>query len=390
MRFGAFIDSAGGTEKVLCMMANYFVEHGHDVAIVCCEEKDGRPFFYLNQNVKLVNLNASGKVIKGKPILRIKKELLKIFGKYDSDKKDEIYLKERYDNIIKEKFFKLIDDENPDIIITFDYWSLLFLKNIVKSSIKTVAMLHNNVVTYFNENMSKIGLDAFRQVEFIQVLNKDAISVVKKYLSDANIIYIPNAIENHCIVNKKYNNKKIVIIGALTKSIKRPHIAIQSFAQLHKEFPEWKMELLGGTHDAKQEKYKKTLLDFVEKNDLSDRVCFLGVRKDIWIELQSADILAFPSKTEGFPLALIEAMSVGVVPIAFSYCSTVNKLIRNGINGFLCENEDDFTDKMRVLMNDSDLRRKMGNAAKDSVQCYSTNSVYGKWEDLLYNIVYGD
>lgn len=208
MRFGAFIDSAGGTEKVLCMMANYFVEHGHDVAIVCCEEKDGRPFFYLNQNVKLVNLNASGKVIKGKPILRIKKELLKIFGKYDSDKKDEIYLKERYDNIIKEKFFKLIDDENPDIIITFDYWSLLFLKNIVKSSIKTVAMLHNNVVTYFNENMSKIGLDAFRQVEFIQVLNKDAISVVKKYLSDANIIYIPNAIENHCIVNKKYNNKK--------------------------------------------------------------------------------------------------------------------------------------------------------------------------------------
>lgn len=34
------------------------------------------------------------------------------------------------------------------------------------------------------------------------------------------------------------------------------------------------MELLGGTHDAKQEKYKKTLLDFVEKNDLSDRVCF--------------------------------------------------------------------------------------------------------------------
>lgn len=117
---------------------------------------------------------------------------------------------------------------------------------------------------------------------------------------------------------------------------------------------------------------------------------FLGVRKDIWIELQSADILAFPSKTEGFPLALIEAMSVGVVPIAFSYCPTVNKLIRNGINGFLCENEDDFTDKMRVLMNDSDLRRKMGNAAKDSVQCYSTNSVYGKWEDLLYNIVYGD
>jgi len=50
------ISSVGGTEKVLCDMANALTEHSYNVTIICFETKKGQPAFPLNKEVRFINV----------------------------------------------------------------------------------------------------------------------------------------------------------------------------------------------------------------------------------------------------------------------------------------------------------------------------------------------
>ena len=53
--FAPIVNSAGGAEKVYCNMSNHFVKT-NEVIDVCCDGLSGRPFYFLNEKVKFLNL----------------------------------------------------------------------------------------------------------------------------------------------------------------------------------------------------------------------------------------------------------------------------------------------------------------------------------------------
>lgn len=388
MRFGAVVGSEGGTEKVLCNMANEFVNREHNITIICCEKKQGKPFFELSDKVNLVNLNDTGKEIKGCVWLRVKRELLKAVGKLDRTEKDKIFIESRYDNdYIKNRFNKIISDIKPDIIIAYDYLSVLFLKHIMKNSLSTIAMIHNDVDTYFNNNASKLQLNAYNMVDCIQILNKHKVELVKEYCCNAQVVYIPNAVPQIKNVRNS-NNEKIITVGSLTKSIKRPDIILKAFNTIKNTFPNWTVEIVGGTHDLKQEEYKAELEKYIKNNNLDDMVFLSGRTLNITEKLLSAEIFAFPSKSEAFGLALAEAMSSGLPAIGYKSCPSVNELIIDGYNGFLCDDGiDAFAEKMKILMQNKELRKQMGQNAKESIKQFAPEKIWNQWEDLMKEVV---
>lgn len=388
MRFGAVVGSEGGTEKVLCNMANEFVNREHNITIICCEKKQGKPFFELSDKVNLVNLNDTGKEIKGCVWLRVKRELLKAVGKLDRTEKDKIFIESRYDNdYIKNRFNKIISDIKPDIIIAYDYLSVLFLKHIMKNSLSTIAMIHNDVDTYFNNNASKLQLNAYNMVDCIQILNKHKVELVKEYCCNAQVVYIPNAVPQIKNVRNS-NNEKIITVGSLTKSIKRPDIILKAFNTIKNTFPNWTVEIVGGTHDLKQEEYKVELEKYIKNNNLDDMVFLSGRTLNITEKLLSAEIFAFPSKSEAFGLALAEAMSSGLPAIGYKSCPSVNELIIDGYNGFLCDDGiDAFAEKMKILMQNKELRKQMGQNAKESIKQFAPEKIWNQWEDLMKEVV---
>ena len=377
MRFGAVVGSEGGTERVLCNMANEFVDRGHNITIICCEKKQGKPFFKLSDKVNFINLNDTGKEIKGRVWLRAKRELLKAVGKLDRTEKDKIFIESRYDNdYIKSRFNKIINEIKTDVIIAYDYLAVLFLKHIMKNNMPTIAMIHNDVDTYFNNNASRLQLDAYNMVDYIQILNKHKLVLIKKYCCDTQVVYIPNAVPQIKVIRNN-DNKKIITVGSLTKSIKRPDIILKAFNMLKKEFPDWKVEIVGGTHDFKQEEYKSELEEYIKNNNLDDAVSLSGRTLNIAEKLLEAEIFAFPSKSEAFGLALAEAMSSGLPAIGYKSCPSVNELIIDGYNGFLCDDGiDDFAEKMKILMQNEDLRKKMGQNAKESMQQFAPEKIW--------------
>ena len=71
----------------------------------------------------------------------------------------------------------------------------------------------------------------------------------------------------------------------------------------------------------------------------SDRIVYLGERNDVLNLLSEADAMCLPSKWEGMPIVLLEALSVGCIPI----CSPVGgipEVVQNGYNGILSKSND--------------------------------------------------
>ncbi len=98
---------------------------------------------------------------------------------------------------------------------------------------------------------------------------------------------------------------------------------------------------------------------------LQDRVALLGNRQDARILLNDADLVILPTRAEGLPLAVIEAMWAGK-PVIASAVGGVPELIDHGETGFLCPPGDleAMAGALRQLLRDPPLRRRMGEMAR--------------------------
>ena len=96
-------------------------------------------------------------------------------------------------------------------------------------------------------------------------------------------------------------------------------------------------------------------------------VRFLGIRFDIPELLSTLDVYAMPSKWEGLPIALLEAMAAGCAIVA-TKVGGIPTAIKHGINGALVPPADPqaLAAELEVLLRNEDLRRSYGAAARRS------------------------
>ena len=127
------------------------------------------------------------------------------------------------------------------------------------------------------------------------------------------------------------------------------------------------------------------LQESIYKNKLEGSVKLIGFQDDIKSFLNAIDIFVFPSLWEGFGFALVEAMAERKVPIAFDLTSNP-EIITNGKNGFLVDpkNFEEFADKIKLLANNPDKRKEIGEVARKSViNHFSFDKIMQDWENLL-------
>ena len=162
-------------------------------------------------------------------------------------------------------------------------------------------------------------------------------------------------------------------------------IAVPAFAKVCKSIPNAKLLLVGKkTSDSFYQKISKQIEFF----GLKEKVVFAGNRSDIPEILKASDLFILPSRSEGTPAALIEAMASGLPCIATN-AGGMPEVITNGDNGYLFEKEnvDELADKINSIALDPDLKiRFITNAQKDlhkfSIEKYVDN-VFNHYQDLL-------
>ncbi len=122
----------------------------------------------------------------------------------------------------------------------------------------------------------------------------------------------------------------------------------------------------------------------IKKQGLLDAITLMGQRQDIPAILAAIDIFVMPSKWEGLPMALLEAMAMGKTVIA-TRVGGIPDVITHNENGLLVDVGDGsaLAENLVNAITDNSLRQRLGAAAKEMVrQHYSAETVSRKYEQI--------
>jgi glycosyltransferase involved in cell wall biosynthesis len=113
---------------------------------------------------------------------------------------------------------------------------------------------------------------------------------------------------------------------------------------------------------------RESLTKFITENSLNDRVSILGFRSDVPILISLTDLIVLPSRWEGLPMILLEAMAAGK-PVVATAVGGVPDVIQDGINGWLVppENPEMLSKSITTVLSDRDLQIKIGAHARQTI-----------------------
>lgn len=245
-----------------------------------------------------------------------------------------------------------------------------------KSLIKMMNSGPRNDIIRFKQDKSLIGTKHMANYLFkcdkVIALNSDAYSeLIGLGFSDRQIISIPNGVEVKEIRSKSLSSQvdpvgptRLIFVGRLTTT-KKIDVLLRACHLLQNEWhiTNFQLDILGrGGMDADLRKLSQAL-------NLGNRVNFIGEIADVPEYLHKTDIFILPSDAEGISNALLEAMASGLACIASDVAGN-RQLIQHERNGLLVEtgNEVALATAIKNLIEDNNLRRQLGMAARKTVE----------------------
>lgn len=383
-----FLGRNGGMEKVSIRFANEMVRRGHSVDLAYCTERDGKVYTPIDPCVGVVNIAyylTGGKWESHKTTsFKIKREALRLIGKpfaVDYARKHEVVY-------LRSGIQRLLEDFQPDVVVTLDARTTSAIKWADSNNrYPVIAMSHFNAENILS-GASAFDKKSLRNSDVVQVLMPHDMEVFSRALPGINLIHIPNIVPQYHVssMEKRDDCNKIIDIARLSRGEKRQHLLIESFAKIARKYPQWKVELWGEEQNSNQ--YTMYLTSLIIKYHLESQVFLRGNAKNVIDIYKKADIFAFPSASEGFPLAMTEAMSAGLAVIAFQSCPAVNELIQSGRNGLLVKDGvKALSEGLEYLMTNREKRLAFGKQAQQDMKKYAAKEIWDQWENLMIEVI---
>ncbi len=367
--------SAGGTERVVAVKANYFADIlGYDVTIIVTEGKNGNSFFPLSEKIQVINLGLDFEELWH--VSFIKKILLYI-------RKQRSYKK-----LLTKELLRI----RPDITITTLRREINFINSIHDGSRK-IGELHLSRSNYRGidsrfSNYCEISffkwwkdrvLYSLKKLDKLVVLTADAVS---EWPELKNVTMIPDPLPINVYGCSPLSSKRVVTIGRYSNE-KGYDLLLKIWSIVEKKCPDWKLDIFAMGDPTPYVK-------MIDELSIDKKRCHLNSSVvDVDEVYLKSSILVQPSRTEGFGLVIVEAMAYGLPVISFDCENGPRSIITNGEDGYLIPpfDVDLFSDRLVQLMNDEDLRKTMGEKGHGKSQRYDIDAVGKQWKQLFDELI---
>ena len=387
--------SAGGVERVVSFKAGYFAEQlGFDLIIIVTEGKGRACYFPLSDKVKVINFELGFEELWKASFIK------KVF----------LYLtkQRQYKKMLKAELMRI----RPDITISMLRREINFLTKISDGS-KKIGELHVNRANYRNfETNDSNGLKRLfarywmkslvgrlKQLDQLVVLT-DKSKASWPELSNVTVIPDPIPIYPPPIplpkgvgieVKSEKCAKRVVTIGRYAYQ-KGYDLLLQAWAEVEPQITqiftesgseEWILEIYG---QGDQTDFRQLM---TELGIDTDRCHLNGPVEDVVKVYQDSSIFVLSSRFEGFGLVLVEAMACGLPVVSFDCPAGPDEIITDGVDGLLVPSGDVHTlaEKLMNLMSDKDLRERLGQQARQTVQRYDMEVLANQWTTLFEKVI---
>lgn len=275
----------------------------------------------------------------------------------------------------------------PDVIVSFITLTNFIAIIVAKLfSIKIIAQEHNSYLRHMPGRKRISDFTKKRVYKMADVVTVLTSFDVKFYESRGVHVYVmPNPCSfTPIITNTHIRNKTILAVGQLDRyHHKGLDNLIKLIGPILKEYPDWQLKIAGSG-----DKGLKHLTTLAEDNGVLENIVFTGFINNVSEVMHQSSIFILPSRFEGLPMVLLEAMSQGMACIAYNCKTGPSDIIENDINGLLIEDQNmsKMQNGMRTLLNNEKLRSNLSNEGIKSLEKYNISAITARYEALFNKI----
>lgn len=210
------------------------------------------------------------------------------------------------------------------------------------------------------------------------------------YLGDAKTVHIPIGIYIPEIspVDRAVGRKALglnpdlpalIFVGGVCRR-KGPRLLVEALAELKRLGKSASLILVG---PVLEDDYADEMRAIIDRHDLYDLVAWVGSVDNPDRYFALADVMTFPSHSEGFGTAVIEAMAMGLPVIARRLPGVNEDFVLQGKTGFLFDMDSDFLPLLLDLLEQPARQRELGEAARaHASQFYDMETVAERYLNL--------
>lgn len=363
--------NSGGMERVLANKANWLVRNGYEISILTTDQKGRSSFFEFDPRIRFYDLGINYEENNGKSFLN--KLIHYPFKQW------------RHKQALK----KLLPELKAEVVVSMFCNDASILPKIKDGSRKVLEIHFSRFKRqqYGRKGIWKIA-DELRSRNDLKVVSRFDRFVVlteedRGYWGDLdNIQVIPNARTFVLDRPAELKEKRVIAVGryCYQKALDR---LIDAWDIVCRSVDDWKLHLVGDGED------RAALQEQIDRLGLSDKVVLGCAETDMKSVYANASILALSSRYEGLPMVLLEAQAAGLPIVSFECKCGPKDVITDGGDGYLVEdgNVGLLAEKLLELINNEELRRKMGAEAYKNSERFSEERVMAQWVELFNEVV---
>ncbi|MFI5890215.1 glycosyltransferase family 4 protein [Actinoplanes sp. NPDC051513] len=367
----------GGTNRTVINLAAE-LSHRHDVEIVSILRRLDRPMMEIPSRVSVVGLvdlrkgTADSKDPGGREmsaLVPVEEEFYRFYSRLTDDRVAEYLGRTPY-----------------DVVVGTRSALNLYVARLGRAGSVRVAQEHmtqDMIPASVHEQMRL----HYRRLSAVTAVTEADAAAVRELLGAGAppVLAIPNSVPEPQVAPARGDRKVVVAAGRL-HPIKRYDLLVRAFAKVVTERRDWTLRIYGSGGESHQ------LGALIADLGLQNHVFRMGGYAPLDAEWVKGSIAAVTSDQESFGMTIVEAMRCGV-PVVSTACPVGPvEIIDDGVDGLLVPTGDidAIAAALVRLMNDDELRVRLGAAARESARRYDPAPIAARYEELFQRHLPGD
>jgi glycosyltransferase involved in cell wall biosynthesis len=219
----------------------------------------------------------------------------------------------------------------------------------------------------------------YREAALVTANSAGALATMCRFVPEHKLRQVANPLAvPPCATEIQRHQSRIIFVARLVEQ-KAPEVLIDAFALIASDFPDWRLDMVGDGP------LREALEARAMNLGIAERTTFHGHCTDPYPLLYRASVFVLPSRFEGMPNSMLEAMACGLAVVVSDASPGPLELIRNGETGLVAKVDDVavLAESMRALMSDNALRRRLASAAQAEAENMRLERVAADWEAML-------
>ncbi|KRM60968.1 hypothetical protein FC26_GL000094 [Paucilactobacillus vaccinostercus DSM 20634] len=345
-------------------------------------------YYSLSMEEPAWKIKESGRLIKQKKQLGQKKRIL-----FRTGKALELLLKgefnvNRYQKSFIQGITELIRIKKVDVLVltSAQQFAAVPLIKEICGDVRVILWVHQSykAITQLAKNFSSSFIRGIKSANQIVCLTQDAVLAFNKYNHNITLIHNPLSF-NMTTKVPEFKGFNVAFVGRIT--FEQDQKGLDLLVKIMQKLPDSIRLNIAGAGDEKSEKKFQRL---VKSYGISQQVNWNGAKMGHALieHYQSSSVFISTSRTEGFSLVILEALSLGVPVISFKTAGAI-EILENGRYGILIDNYDieKFACEIVRMLNDHELWSKYQALSLERAKDFKIENIVQVWRELFVRLV---